>query len=209
MNSRTAVASAALLSVLALGGCASSGGSSGTGTTTVGGPGGSPTPTPSVSVPQTTPSPSVQPAAAGDGCTLIDQTTAAQVLGADPGPGKASGGLGEDGGITKVDGCSYEAAGSHLGYDVLVLKSVPPTQMLKMAQAKLKAQAGSGGAKQFDAGLADSLGFTFKVGSGVDSEIAVVAGEHWVTVAVSRKDGDASITKAQAIAAAQAITSAL
>ena len=209
MNSRTTVASAALLSVLALGGCASSGGSSGTGTTT---PSGSSTPTPAVSVSaqQTTPSPSpsLQPAAAGEGCSLIDQATAAQVLGADPGPGKGSGGLGENDGLNKVDGCTYVAGGSHLGYDVLVIKGVPATALLAHAKSKLKSAGGSD-VKEFSPGLQDSVGYTFRVGSGVDSEIAVIVDDNWVTVAVSRKDGDAAKSKAAATAAAQAIVASL
>ena len=107
-----------------------------------------------------------------------------------------------------MDGCTYVAGGSHLGYDVLVIKGVPATALLAHAKSKLKGQAGSG-VKEFSPGMDDSVGYTFRVGSGVDSEIAVIVGDHWVTVAVSRKDGDAAKSKAAATAAAQAIVSAL
>jgi hypothetical protein len=212
VNPRTAVASAALLSVLALSGCAASGGSSDVEeTTTAPGGGTSPSPGVSVSATQTTPSasPTAEPVAAGGGCSLIDQALATQVLGSAPGPGKSSGGLGESDGITKVDGCTYVAGGSHLGYDVLIIKGMPPTALLARAKSKLKEEGASGGAKEFSTGLDDSAGYTFKVGSGVDSQIAVIVGDHWVTVAVSRKDGDAAKTKTEVIAAAQALVSAL
>ena len=205
MNRRSIATTAAVTVVLGLAGCSASGGSGSTTVTpSLSAIVASPTPTPS-----STPSPTAVVVAAGGACSLIDQSTATQVLGADPGPGKGAGGLGENGGITKVDGCTYVAGGSHLGYDVLIIKGVPPTAMLSRAKSKLKAEAAAGGAKEFSTGLADSVGFTFKVGTGVNSEIAVISGDNWVTVAVSRKDGDAAKTKTAVTAAAQAILASL
>jgi hypothetical protein len=55
----------------------------------------------------------------------------------------------------------------------------------------------------FDAGMANSIGFTQKLPLGVDSQVTVLVGDRLIAVASTRKDGDVAKSRASAIAAAQ------
>ena len=74
-------------------------------------------------------------------------------------------------------------------------------QLIATAKARMKA-AGSQIAI-FEAGLPDSFGFTQHLGKSVDGQVAVLAGDHFINIAVVRKDGDVAKAQASAIAAAQ------
>ena len=112
------------------------------------------------------------------------------------------------GGIQKVDGCAYLSAGSgSLGYTVI---KVPASVGQMMIKAKMGAAAQSSGspAKAFQAGLPQSFAFTMTLPKGIDAQVAVLNGEQFITVIVTRTDGDAATSQASAIAAAKVLIAA-
>jgi hypothetical protein len=148
--------------------------------------------------------------AASGGCSMLDHGAAESVLGFSTEAGKANmAGTAAQGGITKVDGCTYRnATQGGLGYDVLKFGSGMGAQYLAAAKARVQAQAGQSAAdiKLFDTGLPDSLAFTLTIAKAVDSQVTVLVGDQLVSVAVTRKDGDVAKAQASAIAAAHKLT---
>ena len=208
MNRRAALAVTLLTTTLGLTACSAA--ASGTGTGNGSGvpsagagstaPASDPTPTP-------TPTPSKGSGGgvttASSSCSTIDQQTAAGILGFSTPPGSEAGKAGAgEAGFKKIEGCLYRNAtlGS-LGYDVVQVSAAIGPQLIAAAKARM--QAAGTGIVIFGVSMPDSFGFTQRVGSVVDSQVTLLAGDHFITVAVARKDGDAAKSQASAIAAAQ------
>ena len=92
-----------------------------------------------------------------------------------------------------------------MGYDVVQVSAALGPQLIAAAKARMKA-AGSAIVIS-EVGMPDSFGFTQRLGKLVDSQVTVLAGDHFKTVAVARKDGEAAKSQASAIAAAQKLAS--
>jgi hypothetical protein len=114
------------------------------------------------------------------------------------------------GGIQKVDGCAYLTAGSgSLGYTVIKVPASAGQMMIASAKARMAAAQSSGSpAKAFQAGLPQSLAFTMTLPKGLDAQVNVLNGEQFITVIVTRTDGDAAKSQASAIAAAKVLIAA-
>jgi len=114
-------------------------------------------------------------------------------------PSAAAGG---GGAMKKLDGCIYQnlASGS-LGYDVAQVDAQIGAAMVGATKARMSAAGAPVSA--FDPGIANSTGFTQKLPHGVDSQIWLMSGDHLISVAATRTDGDVAKSRAAAIAAAQ------
>ncbi len=198
---------AVLAAVLGVAGC-----SSGSGTTAAGTTGGtSPAAAPTSSAPTSSAPASIPPATKASGsCRIIDQAAAASIVGFPVKAGISSGAGFSKGGIQKVDGCAYLSAGSgSLGYTVLKVPASAGQTMIAAAQGRMAAAQSSGSpAKAFQAGLPQSLAFTMTLPLGVDAQVVVLNGEQFITVAVTRTDGDLAKSQASAIAAAKVLIAA-
>jgi hypothetical protein len=134
-------------------------------------------------------------------CSLIDQPAAETILGFTTKPGLSSPG-GGSAQLKKLDDCVYQnlASGS-LGYTVAKVDTQIGVAMISAIKARM-----SGAGTQvsvFDAGMANSIGFTQKLPLGVDSQITVLVGDRLISVASTRKDSNVATSRASAIAAAQ------
>ena len=148
----------------------------------------------------TEPAGSVQASA---GCSYIDQTTAASLLGFTTAAGLHSA-AGSSDAMKKLDGCMYESkTDGSLGYDVV---QVDP-QFAQAMVAAAKAKMASAPVASYDVGLPNSIGFTQTLPQGVDSQVTIASGDRLITVASTRKDGDVAKSQASAIAAAKLLVS--
>lgn len=210
MNRRHAFAVTLLTTTLGLTACSAA--ASGTGTGNGSGvpsagvgstaPASDPTPTATPTPTPTTGSGGGLTTASGT-CSTIDQQTAADILGFSTPPGTEAGKAGAgSAGFKKIEGCLYRSAtlGS-LGYDVVQVSAAIGPQLIAAAKARM--QAAGTGIVIFGVSMPDSFGFTQRLGKVVDSQVTVLAGDHFITVAVARKDGDVAKSQASAIAAAQ------
>jgi hypothetical protein len=140
-------------------------------------------------------------------CSTIDQATAATILGFATKTGVSSKASSADPRFLKLDGCLYESATSgSLGYTVVKVDAAAAAGMVAAAKAKM-AGAGSQVAV-FTPGIANSVAFTMHLPHGVDSQITAQAGDRLLSVASTRKDGDAAKSQASATAAMQALIAA-
>jgi len=153
---------------------------------------------------------SIPPAAKASGsCRIIDQAAAASIVGFPVKAGIGSGAGVSTGGIQKVDGCAYLSAGSgSLGYTVIKVPASAGPMMIASIKAKMGAAQSGDLAKAFQAGLPQSFAFTMTLPKGIDAQVAVLNGEQFITVAVTRTDGDAAKAQASAIAAAKVLIAA-
>lgn len=159
-----------------------------------------PTTVPSATSTPTKPAGSVQASA---GCSYIDQTTAASLLGFATAAGLSSM-AGSTDAMKKLDGCMYESTtDGSLGY---VVAQVDPQIAQGMVDATKTGMAGAPVAL-YDVGLPNSIGFTQTLPLGVDSQVTIVSGDRLITVASTRKDGDVAKSQASAIAAAKLLVS--
>ena len=159
-----------------------------------------PTTVPSATPTPTKPAGSVQ---AGAGCSYIDQTTAASLLGFTTAAGLSSM-AGSTDAMKKLDGCMYESTtDGSLGYDVA---QVDPQIAQGMVDATKTGMAGAPVAS-YDVGLPNSVGFTQTLAPGVDSQVTIASGDRLITVASTRKDGDVAKSQASAIATAKLLVS--
>jgi hypothetical protein len=195
----TVPAVAVLAAVLGVAGCSSGSGTTATGTTTA---------APTSSAPTSSAPTSIPPATKASGsCRTIDQAAAARIVGFPVKAGTDSGAGVSTGGITKVDGCAYLSAGSgSLGYTMIKVPASAGQMMITAAKAKMAAAQSSGSpAKAFEAGLPQSLAFTMTLPKGIDAQVSMLNGEQFITVIVTRTDGDAAMAQASAIAAAKVL----
>ena len=213
---RTTVSTAlvSVLAALALAGCASgtsSGGSTSSGSSA-----------PSASTPASSSTPSSAPVSAspqgstpeattkatGGGCSLIDESTAVQILGS-PVTATAAGDVGtttdSDGTTTKLDGCLYKGTTGSIGYDVVKFDGMDSATMFAMAKAQAGAQLKAGKAKAFTSSIPDALAYTITLPLGTDSIVTTVKGDWMVTVSVSVKSQDAADSAGKVDTAAQAL----
>ena len=137
-------------------------------------------------------------------CSSIDRPTAQSILGFATAAGSSSKAGASTPGFGKIDGCVYKSVtDGSLGYTVLLVSAQSAQAAIGAAKARL-ANAGAN-VTAFDAGLANSVAFSLRVGAGVDSQVAVVTGNTFITVAATRKDGDAAKSQASATAAAKSL----
>jgi len=159
-----------------------------------------PTTVPSATSTPTKPAGSVQ---AGAGCSYIDQTTAASLLGFTTAAGLSSM-AGSSDAMKKLDGCMYEnTTDGSLGYDVAQVDPQIAQGMVDAAKAKMA----SAPVASYDVGVPNSMGFTQTLAQGVDSQVTIASGDRLITVASTRKDGDVAKSQASAIAAAKLLVS--
>jgi hypothetical protein len=196
---------AVLAAVLGVAGCSSGSGTTATGTTAAA----AAAPTSSAS---TSSVPTSIPAAAkaSGSCRTIDQAAAASLVGFPVRAGMDSGTSVSTGGIQKVDGCAYLSAGSgSLGYTVIKVPASAGQMMIASAKGKMGAAQSSGSpAKAFQAGLPQSFAFMMTLPKGLDAQVSVLNGEQFITVIVTRMDGDAAKAQASAIAATKVLMGA-
>ena len=135
-------------------------------------------------------------------CSSLDQKAAESILGFATKAGLSSPAGAAEGGMKKVDGCFYGSKGDgSLGYDVVQVTA-------QLGQAMIGAQKGrmsESGTRvtPFELGLPDSVAFTMAIGTGVDSQVGVLAGDKFITVSVARKDGNTAKAQASVTAAAK------
>ena len=159
-----------------------------------------PTTVPSATSTPTKPAGSVQ---AGAGCSYIDQTTAASLLGFTTAAGLSSM-AGSSDAMKKLDGCMYESTtDGSLGYDVAQVDPQIAQGMVDAAKAKMA----SAPVASYDVGVPNSMGFTQTLAQGVDSQVTIASSDRLITVASTRKDGDVAKSQASAIAAAKLLVS--
>jgi hypothetical protein len=198
---RPVLASTLLAAALGLAACS---GTSSTASSPVAASGASssatPTTVPSATSTPTKPAGSVQ---AGAGCSYIDQTTAASLLGFTTAAGLHSA-AGSSDAMKKLDGCMYESTtDGSLGYDVAQVDPQIAQGMVDAAKAKMA----SAPVASYDVGLPNSIGFTQTLAQGVDSQVTIASGDRLIMVASTRKDGDVAKSQASAIAAAKLLVS--
>lgn len=142
------------------------------------------------------------PAGAAGRCSMIDQPTAAAILGFSTQPGLSSSAGSSDATMKKIDGCMYQnlTSGS-LGYDVAQVDAQLGQAMVGAAKARMSAAGAA--VTAFDAGIASAIAFTMRLPKGVDSQITAQSGDLFISVASTRKDGDVAKSRAAAIAAMQ------
>jgi hypothetical protein len=142
-------------------------------------------------------------------CSFIDQKAAERILGFSTKAGLSAAKMAASG-IKKLDGCIYQSmTGGTLGYDVLQVDGQLGRMMLGSAKARMKAASKTSTTLTvFDAGIPDSVSYTMHVGTGVDSQVAVVSGDKFITVAVARKDGNVAKSQTSVKAAAKQLVSA-
>ena len=203
MTHRLSVPTVAVLAaVLGVAGCSSGSGTTATGTTSS---------APTSSVPTSSAPTSIPPAAKASGfCRTIDQTAADSIVGFPVRAGIDSGASVSKGGIQKVDGCAYLTAGSgSLGYTVIKVPASAGQMMVASAKAEMgSAQSSGSPAKAFQAGLPQSFAFTMTLPKGIDAQVSVLNGEQFITVIVTRTDGDLAKAQASAIAATKVLMGA-
>ena len=159
-----------------------------------------PTTVPSATSTPTKPAGSVQASA---GCSYIDQTTAASLLGFTTAAGLSSM-AGSSDAMKKLDGCMYEnTTDGSLGYDVAQVDPQIAQGMVDAAKAKMA----SAPVASYDVGVPNSMGFTQTLAQGVDSQVTIASGDRLIMVASTRKDGDVAKSQASAIAAAKLLVS--
>ena len=159
-----------------------------------------PTTVPSATSTPTKPAGSVQ---AGAGCSYIDQTTAASLLGFTTAAGLHSAASSTDA-MKKLDDCMYESTTD--GGLAYVVAQVDPQIAQGMVDAA-KAKMASAPVASYDVGVPNSMGFTQTLAQGVDSQVTIASGDRLITVASTRKDGDVAKSQASAIAAAKLLVS--
>lgn len=207
MTHRLAVPAATLLTaVLGVAGC-----SSAASTTTATG-GTKPAAGPASTAPASTAPASTAPAAvtATGSCRTIDQAAAAAFLGFPVKAGIDSKASGSEDGVQKLDGCLYisDTSGS-LGYTVQKVPAAMGPIMISTIQARMAAAQASGSpAKPFPSGLPQAVAFTMALPGGLDAQVALLTGERFITVAVTRKDGNAALSQAAAVAATKVLVAA-
>ena len=194
---RPVLASTLLAAALGLAACS---GTSSIASSPVAASGATQTTVPSATSTPTEPAGSVQASA---GCSYIDQTTAASLLGFTTAAGLHSA-AGSSSAMKKLDGCMYESkTDGSLGYDVV---QVDP-QVAQAMVAAAKTKMASAPVASYDVGLPNSVGFTQTLAPGVDSQVTIASGDRLITVASTRKDGDVAKSQASAIAAAKLLVS--
>ena len=135
-------------------------------------------------------------------CSSIDQQTAAKILGFTTAAGISSKAGTGNTVMKKIDGCVYDGgANGSLGYDVTQVNAQIGQAMINAAKSKM---AGAQ-VTAFDAGLPNSIAFTQRLPLGVDSQVTVLAGDRFVSVAATRKDGNVAKAQASATAAAKTL----
>lgn len=155
---------------------------------------------PSATSTPTNPAGSVQASA---GCSYIDQTTAASLLGFTTAAGLHSAAA-SAAAMKKLDDCMYESkTDGSLGYDVV---QVDP-QVAQAMVAAAKTKMASAPVASYDVGLPNSIGFTQTLPQGVDSQVTIASGDRLITVASTRKDSNVAKSQASAIAAAKLLVS--
>jgi len=155
---------------------------------------------PSATSTPTKPAGSVQASA---GCSYIDQTTAASLLGFTTAAGLHSAASSSDA-MKKLDDCMYEnTTDGSLGYAVAQVDPQLAQGMVDAAKAKMA----SAPVASYDVGLPNSIGFTQTLGQGVDSQVTIASGDRLITVASTRKDSNVAKSQASAIAAAKLLVS--
>jgi hypothetical protein len=145
-------------------------------------------------------------------CTSIDKQAAESILGFSTKAGlSAAKTVGVGSTIKKLDGCIYQSStDGTLGYDVLQVKGQLGQMMLGSAKARMKAASQTSTTiTVFDAGIPHSVSYTLHVGTGVDSQVAVMSGDRFITVAVARKDGNVAKSQTSVKAAAKQLVSAV
>ena len=194
---RPVLASTLLAAALGLAACS---GTSSIASSPVAASGATQTTVPSASSTPTNPAGSVQASA---GCSYIDQTTAASLLGFTTAAGLHSA-AGSSDAMKKLDGCMYEnTTDGSLGYDVAQVDPQIAQGMVDAAKAKMA----SAPVASYDVGVPNSMGFTQTLAQGVDSQVTIASGDRLITVASTRKDGDVAKSQASAIAAAKLLVS--
>lgn len=207
MTHRLAVPAAVLLTaVLGVASCSSAAST----TPSTGGP--SPVAGPASTAPASTAPASTAPAAvtATGSCRTIDQAAAAAFLGFPVKAGIDSKASGSEDGVQKLDGCLYisDTSGS-LGYTVQKVSAAMGPMMMSTIQARMAAAQSSGSpAKPFESGLPQAVAFTMALPGGVDAQVALLTGERFITVAVTRKDRNAALSQAAAVAATKVLVAA-
>jgi hypothetical protein len=155
--------------------------------------------------PDATPSPTqtTGPTQAGGGCSYIDQKTAEGIIGFATAAGLYNPAASSKP-LKKIDGCSYTSAtAGSLGYDVLQIDAQLGQSMI----GAIKSKMAGGAVTPFDIGLPNSVSFTQTLPAGVDSQVTVLSGDKFITVAATRKDGDVAKSQASAKAAAKLLVS--
>src|SRR5665647_1219906 len=194
---RPVLASTLLAAALGLAACS---GTSSIASSPVAASGATQTTVPSATSTPTNPAGSVQASA---GCSYIDQTTAASLLGFTTAAGLHSA-AGSSSAMKKLDGCMYESkTDGSLGYDVV---QVDP-QVAQAMVAAAKTKMASAPVASYDVGLPNSIGFTQTLPQGVDSQVTIASGDRLITVASTRKDSNVAKSQASAIAAAKLLVS--
>ncbi len=207
MTHRLAVPAAVLLTaVLGVASCSSAAST----TPSTGGP--SPVAGPASTAPApTAPAPTAPVAITATGsCRTIDQAAAAAFLGFPVKAGIDSKASGSEDGVQKLDGCLYisDTSGS-LGYTVQKVSAAMGPMMMSTIQARMAAAQSSGSpAKPFESGLPQAVAFTMALPGGVDAQVALLTGERFITVAVTRKDRNAALSQAAAVAATKVLVAA-
>lgn len=212
MTHRLAVPAAVLLTaVLGVASCSSAAST----TPSTGGP--SPVAGPASTAPASTAPASTAPAStapaavtATGSCRTIDQAAAAAFLGFPVKAGIDSKASGSEDGVQKLDGCLYisDTSGS-LGYTVQKVSAAMGPMMMSTIQARMAAAQSSGSpAKPFESGLPQAVAFTMALPGGVDAQVALLTGERFITVAVTRKDRNAALSQAAAVAATKVLVAA-
>lgn len=144
-------------------------------------------------------------------CSFIDQKGAESILGFSTKAGLAAAKMaGSGSSIKKLDGCIYQSmTEGTLGYDVLQVDGQLGRMMLGSAKDRMKAASKTSTTLTiFDAGIPDSVSYTMHLGTAVDSQVAVVSGDKFITVAVARKDGNVAKSQTAVKAAAKQLLSA-
>ncbi len=212
LTHRLAVSAATVLTaVLGVAGCSSAAST----TTSAGGatPAAGPASTaPPSAAPTSTAPASTAPAAvtATGSCRTIDRAAAAGLLGFPVKAGIDSNASGSEDRVQKLDGCLYlsDTSGS-LGYTMQKVPAAMGPIMISTIQARMAAAQSSGSpAKPFPSGLPQAVAFTMALPGGIDAQVALLTGERFITVAVTRKDGNAALSQAAAVAVTKELVAA-
>lgn len=140
---------------------------------------------------------------AGGGCSFIDQKAAESLLGFATVAGVYNA-ASSSASLKKVDGCTYTSAtDGSLGYDVIQVDAQIGQAMIGAIKGKMPGES----VTPFDIGLPNSVSFTQTLPGGVDSQVTVLSGDKFITVAATRKDGDVAKSQASAKAAAKLLAS--
>jgi hypothetical protein len=124
-------------------------------------------------------------------CVLITTEKATQLVGSSVTSSASN--VTNEGGMTRIDGCTYVGSASNLGYDINQLTGAGVTAAAVVAQAKA-AMAGQPGVTAFDVTGGDSsVAFTVAVGPKVMARIEVAKGNY--TIGVNSTAADAETAK--------------